>query len=563
MVKPSKQNPRSKIADDTLAGLQESIERVGILQPILVRPVNGHYEIVCGHRRYQAAKNLKLGEVPVTIRELDDEQAYEAAIIENLQREDIHPLDEGFALYDLSVRQGLDYKALRAAIGRSDKYVAQRISFTRLTQEIQAAFREGKYDLSNSVAFKLSRMSAETQAKLFAEKVQAPNYGWRYLLEYGQKIISQAGFNPKDENLVEDAPACTGCQFNSAAQNLLFDDGEFDKNAVCSSPGCFDRKVEAHARKQIDKAVADGMFVCLGWNAHHDHIKPLVKYAKDQDGAMIVDNSDWSHAYAPEKPSKPRKGKNQDEASHKAAQLRYQERLAEYEADKAEWDQKIADGKVVRAYVVGDGREWIRLPRKVQGSTEGAQAGATNELQDQLDKKIARQKRALELDREKLNAEVNRIVRQDEYLNSQSGGLELFEVELVAAILAVVQSIGYGMRSGAKMITGTDPERVAGIVELLKMDRKQLTRFLNHLLRFLIVDNLPTRDTDTKRSPAAYVLDELVQTFYKAQYDEAAAELDLLAKKRLERHQKAVDKLKAQISDLKAKQKTKKSAGSK
>jgi ParB family transcriptional regulator, chromosome partitioning protein len=102
-IKLPPSQPRKYFDPDALEQLKESIKIHGILQPLLVRPFNGNYELIAGERRYRAAQELGLTEIPVHIRELSDNEARQLSLIENLQREDLNPLEETEAILDLLV----------------------------------------------------------------------------------------------------------------------------------------------------------------------------------------------------------------------------------------------------------------------------------------------------------------------------------------------------------------------------------------------------------------------------------------------------------------------------
>ena len=139
----SKTNPRRIFDEAALKELAESIRSQGVLSPLLVRPLNERsFEIVAGARRYRAAQLAEAATVPVRIVNLTDAQALEAQLIENLQRRDLHPLEEaqGFrALLNLEVPK-YSIEQIAARTGKSPGYVAQRVKLTELTPEVIEAF---------------------------------------------------------------------------------------------------------------------------------------------------------------------------------------------------------------------------------------------------------------------------------------------------------------------------------------------------------------------------------------------------------------------------------------
>lgn len=141
VLRPCPYQPRRIFEDQPLQELAESIRSQGIVQPLLVRPIAGgtHYEIVAGERRFRAAKIAGLSEVPVIIRSMSDDEALTVAIVENLQREDLNPLEEAEAMHALRERLGESQEALAARIGKSRSAVANALRLLQLPDDMRQA----------------------------------------------------------------------------------------------------------------------------------------------------------------------------------------------------------------------------------------------------------------------------------------------------------------------------------------------------------------------------------------------------------------------------------------
>ena len=135
-VHESPTNPRRSFSETSLEELTASVRRHGVLQPILVRPNGDGFILIAGARRLRAARLADCATIPARVLDLDDAAADEATIIENLHREDIHPLDEGES-YQRLVASGRTIEDVAVAIGKSKGYVYQRISLTRLVPKVQ------------------------------------------------------------------------------------------------------------------------------------------------------------------------------------------------------------------------------------------------------------------------------------------------------------------------------------------------------------------------------------------------------------------------------------------
>lgn len=170
-VIPSKTNPRHTFDQAKLAELTESVRRHGVLQPILVRPKGAGFELVAGERRYRAAKAAGLAEVPASVRELSDVAVLELQVIENLQREDIHPLEEAQGYRRLLETKEYTVARIAERIGRSAVYVYDRVKLLKLTKEAQALFMDGKITAGHAVI--LARLKPADQKRAMNPEDQA------------------------------------------------------------------------------------------------------------------------------------------------------------------------------------------------------------------------------------------------------------------------------------------------------------------------------------------------------------------------------------------------------
>ncbi|MBU6236018.1 MAG: ParB/RepB/Spo0J family partition protein [Alphaproteobacteria bacterium] len=144
---PNPDQPRRIFTKEALAELSDSIRQHGMIQPILVRPIpeaGNRYQIVAGERRWRAAQVAQLHEVPVTIQYLTDEAVLELGLIENLQREDLTPLEEAEAYQQLMSRFGHTQEKIAQAMGKSRSYVANMVRLLNLPETVKGYMREGK-----------------------------------------------------------------------------------------------------------------------------------------------------------------------------------------------------------------------------------------------------------------------------------------------------------------------------------------------------------------------------------------------------------------------------------
>ena len=143
-IKANKDQPRKVFDETELSELTESIRRDGILQPILVRKKGSGYEIVSGERRYQAAKRAGLKEVPVVIRDISDEDVLRLALIENLQRTDLNPIEEAQGYRQLIAQQHLTQEQLATILSKSRSSITNALRLLDLPKEVQDLMLEGR-----------------------------------------------------------------------------------------------------------------------------------------------------------------------------------------------------------------------------------------------------------------------------------------------------------------------------------------------------------------------------------------------------------------------------------
>jgi ParB family chromosome partitioning protein len=167
---PGRYQPRAGIDDETLGSLAQSIRTQGVVQPLVVRPDGGGYEIVAGERRWRAARMAGLDTVPAVVREIGDGVAMAVALIENIQREDLNPLEEAAALRRLIDDCEMTHVQCAEAVGRSRAAVSNLLRLAELDEPVQALLRRGKLEMGHGRA--LLAAPREMQAAL-AEKVVA------------------------------------------------------------------------------------------------------------------------------------------------------------------------------------------------------------------------------------------------------------------------------------------------------------------------------------------------------------------------------------------------------
>ena len=167
-IEPNRDQPRKDFDEEALRELADSIKKHGLLQPILVRTKrDGGYEIIAGERRWRACRMAELRTVPVVIREMDEREVMEVALIENLQREDLNPIEEALGYRSLMVSFNLTQEQVAEAMGKSRPAVANILRLLELTPEEQLSLKNGKLSAGAARVLLSAPKGSELRATLY------------------------------------------------------------------------------------------------------------------------------------------------------------------------------------------------------------------------------------------------------------------------------------------------------------------------------------------------------------------------------------------------------------
>lgn len=192
-IVPNRYQPRREFSDDSIKELAETLDKDGLLQPIVVREDGeDQYEIIAGERRYRAAKSLNWETIPAIVNNMNDDQAASLALIENLQREDLNPIDEAKAYTNLMKLNDLTQTALAKDMGKSQSYVANKLRLLKLDDDVQKALIEGKITARHGRA--LLNLSDDDQERVLKE-IEEKGLNVKQTEEIAKDV--NAYFNPK------------------------------------------------------------------------------------------------------------------------------------------------------------------------------------------------------------------------------------------------------------------------------------------------------------------------------------------------------------------------------
>jgi ParB family chromosome partitioning protein len=185
-LRPNPYQPRKHFDEEALGELTESIKQHGVIQPLIVRKSIRGYEIIAGERRWRAAKQAGLAKVPIVVRDFSDEQMMEIALVENLQREDLNPMEIAHAYRKLMTQFSLTQEELADRVGKSRPHVANFLRLLSLPPELQEDVSRGTLSMGHARAL-LGVKDEELQKKL-AEKVKKEQASVRQLEEWIQNL---------------------------------------------------------------------------------------------------------------------------------------------------------------------------------------------------------------------------------------------------------------------------------------------------------------------------------------------------------------------------------------
>jgi len=239
-----------------LKELAASIESVGVLNPVIVRPGEGGYEMVCGERRLRALKIAGLPTIPAFVREMSDDDVLTVHTIENLHRDDLHPLDEAEDMKRLMELADYSVSDISTDIGKSEAYIYQRLKLLTLIDEWKIAYLEG--DIKSTAAMLICRMTPEQQLEFYETEKN-----WLALvtttdrvkshIQYTQNSdLSQVGFDLNDPMLPEiDAGPCNTCPKNGNVAPYLFDEFRDEEKILCTDKKCLEEKLNVFYETMI------------------------------------------------------------------------------------------------------------------------------------------------------------------------------------------------------------------------------------------------------------------------------------------------------------------------
>lgn len=342
---PSELNPRKTFDQETLLELAQNIKENGLVQPITIRkrPKDSEtkYEIVCGERRYRAVCINGDAEIQCIIKDLDDKHAFAAMIIENLQRQDVDPIEEAAAINKLwNNGKTMLVAEIAKLLGKSNSYVTGRIQLSNIIPDFVPLLHDGRVYVVHLI--EISKLTQEQQKALFAEcfsEACMARWKQKYLTidmlremidEHVMKFLDTAKFDIRDGSY-SCGHDCEGCPFNTKNKPETFTDANRPR---CMSASCFTNKTMEHIFRTAKES---GLTLVYQGEGNEKWIE-----AAEASGLSLVCANDRKYVLLPIEP---------DKAKFDNAEY-YEKRMTAYRHAKAIFDSNVADGLVEQVYEV-------------------------------------------------------------------------------------------------------------------------------------------------------------------------------------------------------------------
>ena len=336
-------NHRKSFDEQSMCELSANIQQYGVLQPVLLRKVGKKFEIVYGERRFRAAQMAGLLTIPANIRKLTDEEALEISVVENLQRENIKPMEEAAGFIALLETKKYDYAALAKKVGKSECYVRNRVKLKELIYEIGQILDQEEINIG--VALCIATYPADIQNDVYFNHLACRGYSWwGHLSTLEFKRCMENTYSLLLENFQFDKTPCVNCPHNTNTYNI-FPEGM----GKCTERSCLIERNSDHLVMETIK-LANTDHIQYVRVDHTNIVSDSIFKAFEKEGLIIPIG--FSSAYAPEIPEQPKREEFVSEDDYEDALSDFRDEYEEYEAEKAVFDEQLADGRIAKCVYI-------------------------------------------------------------------------------------------------------------------------------------------------------------------------------------------------------------------
>ncbi len=436
--------PRKTHSEEALQRLANTIEELGLIQPISVRAAGkGKYIIIVGERRYRACKLLKWKHIDCVVKDLDVGIIPEIQIIENLQREDVEPIEEaeGIAL----LRKKYSVNDLSKRIGRSEKFIRQRTKLADLIPEFKSLAFDNKLILTKAIS--LANFEEEEQKEIYDGMIQqCQEFNLNYINRACEEMrfdLNKAPFDINDAELLVTAGACGNCPFNSLTQGALFG----DDNPVCSKASCYQMKKDKHLLGLLDQAKETNTIIVPNiWNHNIDRDEnQLVISYMEENGFTVYLPSDVDIMKLPIKPEleQIKKDNRWKDLTDKEWKDWFKEEMDDYNDKLKDYEAAPNDGYLKGAMLRTQDYTLeeilVKLPEEDAGTLISSISASEKTIaqctpQEQISKIEKREERKKWIENNKMFKELAGVIKETDYVNLKKA-LTLDEMMAITIVL--------------------------------------------------------------------------------------------------------------------------------
>lgn len=517
---------RTIFDEDPLTDLTASVKKDGVLQAIGLRIVNKKIVVIYGERRYRASMNVfkqdkTRDSIPARIFEnITDNEALQLQITENLQRKDLHPMEEAIAFKKMIDINKIDIIEIAIRLSRSPKYVGTRLKLNDLIEEFQKAFYGDRMNMGD--ALEVCKLSKEAQKEMYKSNFnnKSPFDVEQHHINKYQKDLKKAPFDTKDAGLIKAVGACIVCPHNTASNTLLFPD-EAGK-AICMDGKCFSEKCDISFKIKLKQAIEDPQTILINNNGYgNDLVEKLQK-----KGEKIYQRNSYQEV---EKPSQ----------------------------------KDIDSGKVLKAFVVYGSNEgatgYVTIKKATASTaTKGSAAfkeklsegkATASDINDEIKRIEEGEERKKEIDHEKAWPKMYELLLDNKKFQDNTDELSIMEKASFALML--LGNIGWQFDSeelfknnGFKGNESEDMEVFNWLIANKKIDQ-----FINNLSRAFLYAKTPSAlcRNIIEENADKLSLKNIIAFYDPKGLKEINDSIDADRAKRSERNKVAIDKLKAQL----------------
>lgn len=509
-------NPRKRFPNEEMNELAESIKKNGVLQAILLRPMNEEYEIVFGERRYKASLLAGENTIPAIVREMSDKEAFEAALVENVKRQDLTPLEEAEFYQKLILNAQYDIPALCTQLGKSESYIRTRLKLSCLTTEFKELL--DNFIIKVSIAFELTKYTEAQQEDIYNRHYKNENdyQSWRGLSTKETIARLEKALTHKLVNYNFDKTDCYTCPCNSNNQSLFPVEGECSN---CSNLKCLKLK---NSNFLVDRAkqIVDTNPQLIICHEHYNFDNEAKQQLEAQGYQLIETDYLSQYPVAPVKPS-PEDYDNTDDYNTDLHEF-YNE-YGDYEATVKDLNGLFEQGKLKMYACLGD----KSITLKYQKLTK-----QFDPIQDKLRQLTQKDKRNKEISVENTIADVKKELGETDFGQND---FSTFEEELLYfCMLSTIRKEDFqklGINSDNYSLTD---EQKMSIIKNLTEETKALIR------RTYIMDGL-------KDSFGTSVKSDLLVEFAKQHIPEKLTEIKSKHLSTYEKRNQKIEEKKATI----------------